>query len=1837
MTFIRIFARALHGSNSKQGQLVSFAPQVSSEFLFALVEELGSIAPEENGQPSAILITKRSVPDHLQRFSVTNELEAAAFRVEAPESCKRYFLSEGFDLATMYTVAPLLLPAEFPAVASAEFGMENLANEIAGFVEDQVGSSFSLSCSSLASKLLASLKISAEVFRLGSARLDVPWNVAWLAFAERSIDSLISSLPTTTSADHVESLASLVFGLPSSGHPASWNRDSKRAAGDLYKAFDAFWSSAEEIDKSADFLRARYGSGGGNRLLLKFSGSRFEWQAMLTDATLVSCIQAISELACDEVDSAHSFPAADFLSPRSQDEKLGTLSLTLTDGDLIGFGRSNVAQPYLVGVSNAGESLEVLIRLPMIEEYFSASPLIGEISMATSSSGVKFVATSIGQSDGDLVLIGVFELDGDAVEELDQNCFLACALSYDLSPNSKLVGHVASASRCNLILARNWGKEYLILSDPASKSLSKIEAWEFDPVSQEVEIGGSQKSIAVFVFGSGAQFEGVSMESFGFDRGHKTVSNLGKRMAVTTSDAVINLFTSAELNDHQSPILAAAYKENLSISSPGIANRLSIRGRLEELMSSEIENSDFLLNNFHVALAESVPMSPESLSGEYLPGVVTGLAVARMLNDIPFAISAEFLASDEVREFREAFLKLDVAGNLRNKLDGSFEWPSKVSWNNLFRHREALNDLLDAFLAMLKASEAFGQATKFWAAYPFSASVWSMDEQSCSAVLLSPLHPIRLAWLASVEHGLWETPEAQNFIGVIEGWNFPYLGPGIFSDSSMVAIPTDLGDESLFAGWSMVVPVPGGQPSPIIGPATAATLPAPGASATGFNASTARSALSAFRKINSHLNDFVIDLGISQNKSSPRLTEVDLAILDEAEKLLSSSDIYGGVHIYDSSKRTGLPPYQRLSEVAGKSYPKPFSWSVYEDLPSLQVRSHVKMLQDPGIKIQISKTNADPTANLPEIPYRRFLGVPASPSNAGETIMVPRLSVEAVTWQEFSAALSVLESFAYGDQISASLQLSAIVGGDSDWTVSGEGMIGPAAIMSLLSSSNAKDSMLWEWRPPFLNTNTLSQELSRRPYFAIAKIPSSFKSQISNKVRKALPADDEAPDEIATRALKVLGGRGMGLSGLMSMGSTHTTGALGFFAAFDLLDQLSLPKGEGLLVLPVDACEPFIETLSGQKSPQLSKRADLLAIVFSEDSAVLIPIEVKLIGLDAESSVQPTLPSPESKALDEAKGQVANTSKFLLEVVDQSQRHLSGNANIESSLWRTNFATLLDAGSKLTKLSKSNSVILSKLVGRVLNGVATLEVGGSVITYFHAASTNGAGRSWTSSCLEPEENERANFVLVCSIGAALSQNDDKSALYADWNSLFESAMNADTDSELERKVEPTLSSNDAKPPSIELEDEREESKPENDTDDETQDAHEVSKPENDTDEKTLDVDDESKPEDNVDDDQTTSSEPGGGYASVIGKGQQGKAISWRPSSVEQGVMLGVIGKPGMGKTQLLLSVMQDLAELRNYNGTSTSLFVFDFKSEFSAMDEFNELYGFSVVNVLDSVPFDIWALPEASKNDLKLGQRVTQICDTFQSIYNIGPAQRFRLSEVLMDQYKKRKFGSPSLSDIADGYAKARGAAAPDTIDSILNQFKLTGAFLPDSAMPEVPSMQDYLRSGRKIFNFQPDEIASPQIIRFYATVILNEYRQLMMSQPNETNFPNGLRSLRSILIVDEAQNLMQHRPGSLSQIQSMGRSKGYGLILASQQLSHFRPDSGVNFANLMDTWAFFSSAGLTKADLNGVGASPETSQKLLSALSELGQGQAAFLTPSDKHGDWGSAEQYWKRKEQHS
>ena len=81
-------------------------------------------------------------------------------------------------------------------------------------------------------------------------------------------------------------------------------------------------------------------------------------------------------------------------------------------------------------------------------------------------------------------------------------------------------------------------------------------------------------------------------------------------------------------------------------------------------------------------------------------------------------------------------------------------WPSRTSWRHL-----AGTAVLDRYLtayAALCVQRCSGESpmARFWSSFPFSVSVW--DGNTCEAVLLSPLHPIRLAWLASAEATLFD-------------------------------------------------------------------------------------------------------------------------------------------------------------------------------------------------------------------------------------------------------------------------------------------------------------------------------------------------------------------------------------------------------------------------------------------------------------------------------------------------------------------------------------------------------------------------------------------------------------------------------------------------------------------------------------------------------------------------------------------------------------------------------------------------------------------------------------------------------------------------------------------------------------------------------------------------------------------------------------------------------------------------------------------------------------------------------------------------------------------------
>lgn len=264
----------------------------------------------------------------------------------------------------------------------------------------------------------------------------------------------------------------------------------------------------------------------------------------------------------------------------------------------------------------------------------------------------------------------------------------------------------------------------------------------------------------------------------------------------------------------ESPILAAILKVSHSKGQPKIAHRDSLRGGLEGYYAQLVDSDGWLSTLGHVVLPSD------------LLGVIDEIEVTAQEAD--FGMSSEMAEvwqqviqgtvpkalkeSTEADEFRLAFESLDIKSCLtQTDADNgeSLTWVSKTSWKHLVDDPTQLDRYLCAYTQLLKKANELGDETgRIWAAYPFSLSIWrTSGAPRMQAVLLSPLHPIRLAWIAQMECSLRQARNAPELCGAIEGWNLPFIGPSGTSNGKLLAVPCDSGSDQLFLGWSLMVDV----------------------------------------------------------------------------------------------------------------------------------------------------------------------------------------------------------------------------------------------------------------------------------------------------------------------------------------------------------------------------------------------------------------------------------------------------------------------------------------------------------------------------------------------------------------------------------------------------------------------------------------------------------------------------------------------------------------------------------------------------------------------------------------------------------------------------------------------------------------------------------------------------------------------------------------------------------------------------------------------------------------------------------------------------------------------
>lgn len=1259
-----------------------------------------------------------------------------------------------------------------------------------------------------------------------------------------------------------------------------------------------------------------------------------------------------------------------------------------------------------------------------------------------------------------------------------------------------------------------------------------------------------------------------------------------------------------------SVLLAAARGVTVDPDEPDIDVARSLLGRLESWMAACISDEDYLRHAGHVGLPTDTPAELGSLVPYDCALVPNGqLAWWRSVAKGPTQPHEDWLAARE--EFVQAWRActdrlLPVADE-----GSSVQWPSKRSTRPLWEEPQLVDDMLVAYTHWMQASHAT-PFHRFLATYPFSFSGWGLTRPPRpDVVLLSPWHPLRLAWMCGVEQTLHEADRAMELMGTVEGWGFPVLGRSHNKSKWLIGLPMETGQDDLFAGWSMMVSLSGDDEETLAAPAKLAGLPMPGTSASGLTASAADAALRDFRRVNSYLPSVMIDLASSVR--GRRMAQVDRSVLRAVKAWARPGERSRtpllGIEVLDSLNRQGDIPRDEVLELLAETGDTTVAWKRYAPTPEKPVRSNLRLLQDSGVAMILEDAGGGESNGIVgRLPLRRF----EMPSSARHTpAFQPAVPPGESPFERALAAVEQPDGLV--PVVGLAVDQSTLASDESDWTISGDAFVPAAVLAREVANKNTEHSarMLWEWRPPFL-TASAEAKLNRRPYASVMRVGSQLVDKV---VRHLHQVDPEAAID-APGVLSTLGSQSIGLASLLTTGGQHPAGALGFYLALELMKRAAPAAGEIQLVLPIDASRQFLDVLSGgQRSADTTRQADLLVLRASEGKVNLVPVEIKMYGLDTVNP-QPlaTTPSELRNPLEQLQA-----TRVLLGQMQAERGRLVGQESWgELALWDNALASLVEAGLRLTESNWDKRAVMRAVVESIVNGEYQLEVALPIVLFFSH---------------DPQGGDE--FVALTEDKPSGSAPDGFAALSARPSSVMR-ALHGDAEGDVVQAWAAVVDwaaargRGDVPTPARPREvDEAE------DPQDDVEDA-----PVEDVVPRRaalVDADpDEGAPVRGASSpDQTTGSSRGASTQGTADGGAEDVVVStppyeerkeeslpslasagsevvpahkpggvriplgtrlggissfpveyWPSNTNTTQLNMGIVGDLGTGKTQLLKSLLTHVRHAsRDSQEKPTTGLIFDYKRDFQDQ-AFVSAVGATVWKPV-RMPLNVLQLRESYSPRIAF-KRASAFVSMLERIYSgIGPVQRDRLTEVIVEAFAERGGAAPTLGTVLAGYKEL--VPGGDSVTGILRSFVMGEVFSEDEE--ELVTLAEAMEDTVLVIDLNDlgaDSNLKNAIVVLFLDMFYEEMKNMVKVPPRQEDGVS-IRNISSYLLVDEASNIMRYDFEVLESLLKEGREFGVGVILASQFLSHFK-SAKTNFAEALSTWFVHKVPNVTAKELSNLG-----------------------------------------------
>lgn len=312
-------------------------------------------------------------------------------------------------------------------------------------------------------------------------------------------------------------------------------------------------------------------------------------------------------------------------------------------------------------------------------------------------------------------------------------------------------------------------------------------------------------------------------------------------------------------------------------------------------------------------------------------------------------------------------------------------------------------------------------------------------------------------------------------------------------------------------------------------------------------------------------------------------------------------------------------------------------------------------------------------------------------------------------------------------------------------------------------------------------------------------------------------------------------------------------------------------------------------------------------------------------------------------------------------------------------------------------------------------------------------------------------------------------------------------------------------------------------------------------------------------------------------------------LYWEPTNTARfmNTNTGIIGTMGTGKTQFTKAMITQLYRNQhdNVNGAPIGMLIFDYKSDY-VDDEF--------ISATNAKKYNLYKLPY---NPLSLFGDTPMLpvhtarafSETMSKAFNLGAKQQLKLRRLVGDAYELAGISkndastwvrsAPTIKDVWALFEESE--PAEDSLFAALESLNELEVFESDNS--KCLSLYDLIDGITVI------ELAKypPEVQSLVVALTLDLFYS-QMQKYGKPAVKGDFRQITKVILVDEADNFMSQDFFSLRRIMKEGREYGVGVVLSTQDITHFKTGEN-NYASYILTWVIHRVAEIRNADIKAI------------------------------------------------